>query len=116
MFTFEMEKICYIKITQIQRVTNFFWRTGCPLSLIFLWKEKWFLDAMEEFVETFYSFEHSGNLHLADDTNDSNEVEDNDYHIITLETEDVEEEMDEPEQTDLENDKNLDIPVVTDEK
>ena len=116
MFTFEMEKFWYIKITQIQRVTNFFWRTGSPLSLIFLWKEKWFLDAMEEFVETFYSFEHSGNLHSADDTNDSNEVEDNDYQITALETEDVEEEMDEPEQTDLENDKNLDIPVVTNEK
>ena len=71
---------------------------------------------MEEFVETFYSFEHSGNLHSADDTNDSNEVEDNDYQIITLKTEDVVEEMDETEQTDLENDKNLDIPVVTDEK
>ena len=71
---------------------------------------------MEEFVENFYSFEYSGNLHSADDTNDSNEVQGNDYQTITLETEDVEEEMDEPKQTDLENDKNLDIPIVTDEK
>ena len=71
---------------------------------------------MEELVENFYSIECSGNLHSADDTNDSNEVQGNDYQTITLETEDVEEEMDEPKQTDLENDKNLDIPIVTDEK
>ena len=71
---------------------------------------------MEEFVENFYSFEYSSNLHSADDTNDSNEVQGNDYQTITLETEDVEEEMDETKQTDLENDKNLDIPIVTDEK
>ena len=33
---------------------------------------------------------------------------------ITLETEDVEEEIDEPGQTDLEIDKKLDTPIVTD--
>ena len=34
---------------------------------------------------------------------------------ITLETEDVEEEIDEPGQTDLEIDKKLDTPIVTDD-
>ena len=35
---------------------------------------------------------------------------------ITLETEDVEEEIDEPGQTDLEIDKKLDTPIVTDDE
>lgn len=46
----------------------------------------------EEFLENFYSFEFSGNLHSTDDSNDSDDKEDNDYQTITLETEDVEEE------------------------
>ena len=33
MFTFEMEKFWYIKMTQIQLVTNFFWRTGSSLFI-----------------------------------------------------------------------------------
>ena len=33
-----------------------------------------------------------------------------------MEMEDVEEEIDEPEQMDLEIDKNLDVPVVIDDK
>ena len=32
---------------------------------------------MEEFVENFYSFECSDNLHSTDDTNDSDNKEDN---------------------------------------
>ena len=47
-------------------------------------------------------------------TNDGDYEEDNDYQTITLEMEDVEEEIDEPQQTDFEIDKNLDIPIVTD--
>ena len=47
-------------------------------------------------------------------TNDGDYEEDNDYQTITLEMEDVEEEIDEPQQTDFETDKNLDIPIVTD--
>ena len=35
---------------------------------------------------------------------------------ITLETEDVEEEIDEPGQTDLEIDKKLDTTIVTDDE
>ena len=35
---------------------------------------------------------------------------------ITLETEDVEEEIDEPGQTDLEIDKKLHIPIVIDDE
>ena len=40
------------------------------------------------------------------DTNGSDDEEDNDYETITLETEDVEDEIDEPEQIDLEIDMN----------
>ena len=47
-------------------------------------------------------------------TNDGDYEEDNDYQTITLEMEDVEEEIGEPQQTDFEIDKNLDIPIVTD--
>ena len=65
-------------------------------------------------MENFYSFEYSGNLHSTDDTNDSDDEEDNDYRNISLETEDVQEERDEPEQIDLEIDKNLDILIVID--
>ena len=36
--------------------------------------------------------------------------------ISEMEMEDVEEEIDEPEQMDLEIDKNLDVPVVIDDK
>ena len=71
---------------------------------------------MEEFMENFYSFEYSGNLHSTDETNDSDDEEDNDYQNITLETEDVQEERDEPEQIDLEIDKNLDILIVIDDE
>ena len=49
-------------------------------------------------------------------TNDGDDEEDNDYQTITLETEDVEEEIDEPQQKDFEIDKSLDIPIVTDDE
>ena len=72
---------------------------------------------MEELVENFNSFEYSGNLlHSNDDTNDSDDEEANEYQAITLETGDEEKEVDEPEQIDLEIDKNLDIPIVTDDE
>ena len=76
------------------------------LSLTFSRKEKWVIDTKEEFVENFYSFEYSANLHSISDTNGSDDEEDNDYETITLETEDVEDEIDEPEQIDLEIDMN----------
>ena len=63
-----------------------------PRSLTFSCKEKWLIDTTEEFLENFYSFEFSGNLHSTDDGNHSDDKEDNDYQAITLETEDVEEE------------------------
>ena len=49
-------------------------------------------------------------------TNDGDDEEDNGYQTITLETEDVEEEIDEPQQTDFEIDKSLDISIVTDDE
>ena len=69
---------------------------------------------MKQFIEKFYRLEYSGNLHSTDDTNDSNEEIGNDYRTITPEAEDVEEEIDEPEQIDLEIDQNLDIPTAID--
>ena len=71
---------------------------------------------MEEFVENFYSVKYSGNLYLTDDANDNDDEEGNDYQTINLETKDVEEEIFEPEQIDLEIDKNLDISIVTDDE
>lgn len=69
---------------------------------------------MKQFIEKFYRLEYSGNLHSTNDTNDSNEEIGNDYRTITPEAEDVEEEIDEPEQIDLEIDQNLDIPTAID--
>ena len=56
---------------------------------------------MEEFVENFYSFEYSGNLPSTSGTNDSDDEHDNGCHSITLETENVVEEIVEPEPMDL---------------
>ena len=69
---------------------------------------------MKQFIEKLYRLEYSGNLHSTDDTNDSNEEIGNDYRTITPEAEDVEEEIDEPEQIDLGIDQNLDIPTAID--
>ena len=71
---------------------------------------------MEEFVENLYSVKYSGNLYLTDDANDNDDEEGNDYQTINLETKDVEEEIVEPEQIDLEIDKNLDISIATDDE
>ena len=87
-----------------------------PLSLTFSCKEKWVTDDEEELVENFYSFKYIGNRHSTNDTNDSNDKEDNDYQTIALKAEDVEDEIDDPEEIDLEIDKNLDIPTVTDDE
>ena len=69
---------------------------------------------MEEFVN-FSSFEYSGNLHSTNNTNNSDDEKDN-GQTITLETEDVEEEIDESEQIALEIDKNLNIPIAIDDE
>ena len=71
---------------------------------------------MKEFVENFYSFEHSENLHSTDDTHASDDEEDNDHLTIILETEDMDEEIEEFEQLDLEIGKNLDIPITIDDE
>ena len=86
------------------------------LPLSFSCKERWVINTIEKFVEEFYSFEYSGNLHSVDDTNDSDDKKEIDYQTITLETENVKEEIDDPEQTDSEIDKNLDIPIVIDDE
>ena len=86
------------------------------LPLSFSCKERWVINTIEMFVEEFYSFEYSGNLHSVDDTNDSDDKKEIDYQTITLETENVKEEIDDPEQTDSEIDKNLDIPIVIDDE
>ena len=71
---------------------------------------------MKEFVENFYSFENSENLHSTDDTHESDDEKDNNHLAITLETEDVDEEIEEFEQFDLEIGKNLDIPITIDDE
>ena len=49
-------------------------------------------------------------------TNDSDYQEGNEYYAITLETEDVQEKLDESVQIDLKIEKNLDIPIVIDDE
>ena len=71
---------------------------------------------MEEFLENLYNFEYSCIPHSTDDTNNSNHGEDNDGQTITFETENVEEEIDGPEQIDVEIDKNLDLRMVIDDE
>ena len=71
---------------------------------------------MKEFVENFHSFEHSENLHSTDDTHASDDEEDNNHLTIILETEDMDEEIEEFEQLDLEIGKNLDIPITIDDE
>ena len=51
---------------------------------------------MEEFIENSHSFECSGNLHSANDTNNSDDEEDNGCQTINLEVKDVDQEIDEP--------------------
>ena len=41
-----------------------------PLSLKFKCDEKWVLDAMEEFVDNFYSYDFAGNLVNEEDEDD----------------------------------------------
>ena len=53
-----------------------------PLSLKFKCDEKWVLDAMEEFVDNFYSYDFAGNL-----VND----EDEDYESVDFDTVVIEE-------------------------
>ena len=83
---------------------------------MFACKEKRLIDTIKESVENFYSFEQTGNLHLADDTNDSDDQKSNDYLIITLEEKYVKEKIDESEQIGLEMNKNLDVPIVIDDE
>ena len=71
---------------------------------------------MKEFVENFHSFEHSENLHSTDDTHASDDEEDNNHLTIILETEDMDEEIEEFEQFDLEIGKNLDMPITIDDE
>ena len=54
-----------------------------PLLLKFSAKDKWVVDTMEEFVLSFYSYEHSGNLSIADNEDD------NDYQVIMIESEET---------------------------
>ena len=86
------------------------------LSLTFSCKEKWVIDTKREFTENVYSFEYSSNLHSTNSTFQLSDDEDNDYQTITLETEVVEEEIDERLQIGLEIGKNLDMPIVTDDE
>ena len=72
------------------------------------------IGTIEEFVENFYNFEYSGHLQSTDDTEDNDDEEDNDYQNDALETENMDEEIDEPELLDLESDKSLDIHTVID--
>ena len=65
-----------------------------PISLTFSCKEKWVINITEEFTENFNSFEYSSNPHSTDYTNDSDDGKDNDHQTITLETEEVEVEID----------------------
>ena len=44
-----------------------------PLSLTFSRKEKWVVDTMEKFIQTFYTFEYSGNQSV--ETSDSEDKE-----------------------------------------
>ena len=109
--------VYFFKINQKQSVTNSFSRIGIFLSLTFSCKEKWGIDTKGEFAENVYSFEYSSNLHSTNSTfQPSDDEEDNDYQTITLETEVVEEEIDERLQTGLEIGKNLDMPIVTDDE
>ena len=67
---------------------------------------------MEELVENFYSLEYNGNLHSANDTDDSDGKDDNSYQITTLETEDLKKEI-ESDQIDLEIDKNSANSIIS---
>ena len=65
-----------------------------PLSLRFSYKEKWVVDTMEEFIQSFYTFEYSGNQSF--DTSDSEDEEEDDYQTIVLEPENEEDEGKKP--------------------
>ena len=48
-------------VAEIQDVTIHFGGLEVSLSLTFSCKEKWVVDTMEEFIQSFYAFEYSGN-------------------------------------------------------
>ena len=71
---------------------------------------------MEKFIENSHSFEYSGNLHSADDTNNSDGEEDNGCQTINLEAKDVDQEIDEPTNWVKNWYKKLDVLIVTDDE
>ena len=52
-----------------------------PLSLKFKCDEKWVLDAMEEFVDNFYSYDFAGNL-INDEDEDDESI---DFDTVVIE-------------------------------
>jgi len=61
-----------------------------PLSLKFKCDTKWILDAMEEFVDNFYSYDFAGNL-VDEDDEEETEI---DFETLTIEQESRVEESD----------------------
>ena len=78
--------------------------------------ERGVIDTMESICRKLLQYWIRGNLHSDNDTDDSDHEEDSAQQIITLKTEDVEEEIDHSKKIDLEIDKNLDVFIWTDKK
>ena len=80
-----------------------------PLSLKFKCDTKWILDAMEEFVDNFYSYDFAGNLVSEKDESES-EI---DFDIVNLEQKDSRDEFDNDDEDDDSNEESeMDLPTI----
>ena len=89
-----------------------------PLSLKFKCDEKWVLDAIEEFVDNFYSYDFAGNL-VNDEDEDDESV---DFDAVVIEKGEMfkdsisdDQHEGESDSDETEMDLSLEIPVVVSE-
>ena len=69
----------------------------------------WILDAMEEFVDNFYSYDFAGNLVSEKDESES----EMDFDIVNLEQKDSRDEFDDDDDYDDSNDESeMDLPTM----
>ena len=81
-----------------------------PLSLKFKCDQKWVLDAMEEFVDNFYSYDFTGNL--ANDEGEDDESVDFDTVVIEEGEKFKDSSSDDEHKGETEMDLSGEIPVV----
>jgi len=94
-----------------------------PLLLKFSAKDKWVVDTMEDFVLNFYTYEYSGNLSIADNEDEDDDVDD--YQDIMVESEEtdsqeakaqseIQETESQSSKIDLQINEDMPVPIIID--